>query len=486
MNKAATTLKGSGRKILVMLLTAAVLAGVIGSGAVHARDAVVSKESSQLLGKLSDALAELAEVARPAVVNISTSSTVTMEDRPFGDMFSDPFFRRFFGDQFEHGQKRKFKSSALGSGVIVSADGYILTNNHVIKGAGEIKVILYDKREFKGKVVGADPRTDLAVVKIQAQDLPVVRFGSSSRLKTGDVVLAIGNPFGLNQTITMGIVSAVGRSNIGLADFEDFIQTDAAINPGNSGGALMNTNGELVGINTAIFSTSGGYMGIGFAIPSDMAKTVMDSIIKNGKVIRGWMGVSIQNLTDELAKSLGIKQAEGALISGVEKGSPADKAGFKRGDLIVELAGKKIADSTTLRNLVSSTAPGAKVDARIIRDGKEQTITMTLGEYKEKKATKKSEYDNALKGVTIEEITPGMQDKLNLRENVAGVVITGVAPDSPAQGLVQPGDVIQEVNRQPVQSAQDYEQAVSKIKEKDAVLLLIYREGGSIYLTIKP
>jgi len=482
--KNAAKITGVLKITLALLLTAAI-AAFPGSGAVFAKDGV-SKESSQLLGRLSDALAEVAEVARPAIVNISTTSTVTMEDNPFGDMFNDPFFRHFFGDQFDHGQKRKYKSSALGSGVIVSHDGYILTNNHVIKGADEIKVILYDKREFKGKVVGADPRTDLAVVRIQAKDLPVVKFGDSAKLKTGDVVLAIGNPFGLNQTITMGIVSAVGRSNIGLADFEDFIQTDAAINPGNSGGALVNTNAELVGINTAIFSTSGGYMGIGFAIPSDMAKSVMDSIIKHGKVIRGWMGVSIQNLTEELAKSLGFKQTEGALISGVEKGSPADKAGLKRGDLITMVAGKNIADATTLRNLVSSTAPGTKVDVRIIREGKEQTITMTLGEYKEKKVVKKSEYSNVMKGVTIEEITPTIQDKLNLPENVGGVVITGIASNSPAQGLLQPGDVIQEVNRQTIQSAQDYDQVISKIAEKDSVLLLIYRDGGSIYLTIKP
>jgi len=473
-------------KIGILVIVIALAAGLGSSTVASAKEGVVSRESSQLLGKLSDALAEVADVARPAVVNISTTSTVTMEDNPFGDMMNDPFFRRFFGDQFEHGQKRKHKSSALGSGVILSGEGYILTNNHVVQGADEIKVILYDKREFKGKVVGIDPRTDLAVVKINAKDLPTVRIGDSRVLKAGDIVLAIGNPFGLNQTITMGIVSAVGRSNIGLADFEDFIQTDAAINPGNSGGALVNTNGELVGINTAIFSTSGGYMGIGFSIPSDMAKSVMDSIIKHGKVIRGWMGVSIQNLTEELAKSLGIKDTEGALVSGIEKGSPADKAGLKRGDLVVQLDNKKVADSTGLRNMVSAIAPGTKVNIKVVREGKEQTIAMTLGEYKEKKVVKKSEYNNVLKGVTVQELTPALQDKLNLPDNLTGVVITDIASNSPAQGLLQPGDVIQEVNRQPIQSAQDYEQTVSKIVNSDAVLLLIYREGGSIYLTIKP
>jgi len=486
MNKVRRKYAANFNKIGILVIVIALAAGLGSSTVASAKEGVVSRESSQLLGKLSDALAEVADVARPAVVNISTTSTVTMEDNPFGDMMNDPFFRRFFGDQFEHGQKRKHKSSALGSGVILSGEGYILTNNHVVQGADEIKVILYDKREFKGKVVGIDPRTDLAVVKINAKDLPTVRIGDSRVLKAGDIVLAIGNPFGLNQTITMGIVSAVGRSNIGLADFEDFIQTDAAINPGNSGGALVNTNGELVGINTAIFSTSGGYMGIGFSIPSDMAKSVMDSIIKHGKVIRGWMGVSIQNLTEELAKSLGIKETEGALVSGIEKGSPADKAGLKRGDLVVQLDNKKVADSTGLRNMVSAIAPGTKVNIKVVREGKEQTIAMTLGEYKEKKVVKKSEYNNVLKGVTVQELTPALQDKLNLPDNLTGVVITDIASNSPAQGLLQPGDVIQEVNRQPIQSAQDYEQTVSKIVNSDAVLLLIYREGGSIYLTIKP
>jgi len=481
-----------GRAALVVQVLSLALAFVLATalsaaGVAAAKEKSISQESVKMLGSLSNALSEVAEAVRPAVVNISTTSIETMEDNPFGDMFSDPFFRHFFGDQFGHpGQKRKFKSSALGSGVIASENGYILTNNHVVKGAEDIKVILYDKREFTGKVVGTDPRTDLAVIKINAKDLPTLSFGDSAKLKTGDVVLAIGNPFGLNQTITMGIVSAVGRSNIGLADFEDFIQTDAAINPGNSGGALVNGSGELVGINTAIFSTSGGYMGIGFAIPSDMAKTVMDSIIKHGKVVRGWLGVSIQNLTPELSKSLGIKETEGALISGVESGSPADKAGLKRGDLIIAMDGKKVTDVTNLRNRVSAAAPGTKVDFKIIREGKELTLPVMLGEYKEKKIVKKTEYQNALRGVTVQELTPSLRDKLNLPEGQTGVVVTDVNADSPAQDLLQANDVILEVNRKAIRSAQEYEEVVSKIGEKDTVLLLISREGGSIYLTIKP
>ena len=476
---------GIFRSSLLFLTALFLSAGISSSDIAAAREKAISPESVKTLSGLSEALADVADAVRPAVVNISTTSVVNMEDSPYGDMFNDPFFRHFFGDGHP-GMKRKYKSSALGSGVIVNENGFILTNNHVVKGADEIKVILYDKREFKGKVVGTDPRTDLSVVKIEAKNLPTLTLGDSSKLKTGDVVLAIGNPFGLNQTITMGIVSAVGRSNIGLADFEDFIQTDAAINPGNSGGALVNGRGELVGINTAIFSTSGGYMGIGFAIPSDMAKSVMDSIIKHGKVIRGWLGVSIQNLTPDLAKSLGIKETEGALIAGVENSSPADKAGLKRGDLITEMNGKKITDATALRNVVASMAPGAKADIKIIRSGKELTITAVLGEYKEKKIVKKTAYNNAFKGVTVQELTPSLRDKLNLPEGMAGVVVTDIASDSPSQGLLQVNDVIEEMNRKAVRSAQEYEAIVSKIGEHDTILLLIFRDGGSIYMTIKP
>ena len=474
-------------KKITLIAVILVVAGLSGGVMLHAREKTVSKNTVNVLSKLSDAFAELAEATRPAVVNISTTSTITMQENPFGNMFSDPFFRHFFGNQFGNpGQQRKYKSSALGSGVIVSADGYILTNNHVVKDADEIKVTLYDKREFKGKVVGTDPRTDLAVVKIDARNLPTLTFGESGKMKTGDLVLAIGNPFGLNQTITMGIVSAVGRSNIGLADYEDFIQTDAAINPGNSGGALVNASGELVGINTAIYSTSGGYMGIGFAIPSDMAKVVLDNIIKHGKVIRGWLGVSIQDLTPDLAKGLGIKETAGALVSGVETGSPADKAGLKQGDLITGIDTKEIDDSTGLRNIIASTAPGTKVDVRIIRNGKEQTVAVVLGEYKEHAIAKKTEYDNALKGVSVQDLTPGLRNKLSIPEGVNGVVVTGVSPNLAGQRLLQPNDVIEEVNRAAIQNIQDYDRAVSRIHSKDTVLLLIYRDGGSVYLTIQP
>ena len=471
---------------LAIILSAVV---VLTATPAPAKEKSPSQESTALLGKLSEALADVAEAARPSVVNISTTSTVTMEENPYGDMFNDPFFRRFFGDQFDHpGKKRSYKSEALGSGVIVSQDGYILTNNHVVKNADEIKVILYYKREFKGKIVGSDPKTDLAVVKIDAKDLPIIQIGSSGKLKTGDVVLAIGNPFGLNQTITMGIVSAVGRSHVGIADYEDFIQTDAAINPGNSGGALVNTSGQLVGINTAIFSTSGGYMGIGFAIPTDMAKSVMDSIIKNGKVIRGWLGVGIQDLTPDLAKSLGLKETTGALVSGVMKNGPAEKAGIKRGDIIIELDGKTVGDSRLLRNMVADNAPGKTVTVTLLRKDKKESLKVTLGEFQDNKVAKKADFDfeNILKDVVVQDLTPELRERLNIPADITGVVVAQIGQDNPVLNALQQGDVILEVERKPVANVKEYSEIVSKIGAKEGVLMLIYRDGATIFITLRP
>ncbi len=469
----------------LLIIAAVTLAG----SSLSAKEAKVSPESTKFLSQLSSALDDVAETAGPAVVNISTTTTITVEQNPFGDMFNDPFFRRFFGEgNGRPGQKRKQKSSALGSGVIVSEDGYILTNNHVVQNADEIKVLLSDKREFKGTIVGSDPKTDLAVVKIDAKDLPLIQIGSSGKLKTGDVVLAIGNPFGLNQTITMGIVSAVGRSHVGIADYEDFIQTDAAINPGNSGGALVNTSGQLVGINTAIFSTSGGYMGIGFAIPTDMAKSVMDSIIKHGKVTRGWLGVSIQDLTPDLAKSLGIKETTGALVSGVMKDSPAGKAGLKRGDIITELDGKPVEDSRLLRNMVADNAPGKTVTVTVLRKDKKELLKVTLGEFQDAKAATKADFafDNLLKNVIVQDLTPEIRERINLPADITGVVVAQLAQDNPALNALQQGDVIMELERKPVANVKEYREVVSKIGPRDSVLMLIYRDGSTIFITLRP
>lgn len=469
---------------MVIVFCFLVLSVFLFQGTASARE--VSPEARKFLNQMSDYLSEVAEVTKPSVVNISTTSTVTMKENPFGDLFNDPFFKRFFGDESEHpGMPKKYKSSALGSGVIISKDGYILTNYHVIKNAEEIKVILYDKREFKGKVIGADPQTDIAVIKIDSKDLPAIKIGDSGKLKAGDVVLAIGNPFGLNQTVTMGIVSAVGRANIGISDYEDYIQTDAAINPGNSGGALVNANGELVGINSAIFSTSGGYMGVGFAIPSNMTNSVVQSILKYGKVIRGWLGVTIQNLTPELAKSFELKEEKGALITDVIKDSPAGKAGLRRGDLIVEFDGKSVEDGTSLRNMAANEAPGKTVQIKVIRHGKTETLSLTIGELPVKVATAKTvEHNNVLKGVQVQDLTPDLRAALNLPSDVEGVLVAGVSEESPAYGLVSKNDVIEEVDRKPVKSLKDYERIVSKIKPSDTILLLLYRNGGYIYVTV--
>jgi serine protease Do len=453
-------------------------------GTVFAAD--VSPAAKEFLRKMSDSLSQVSEVTRPSVVNISTTTIVTMKESPLGQFFSDPYFRRFFGDDFGHpSMPRKFMQSALGSGVIMSRDGYILTNYHVIKDAQEIKVILYDKREFAGKVIGADPLTDIAIVKVDAQDLPAIRIGDSGKLKAGDIVLAIGNPFGLNQTVTMGIVSAVGRANVGISSFEDFIQTDAAINPGNSGGALVNTNGELVGINTAIFSTSGGYVGIGFAIPSDMADAVAQSILKYGRVIRGWLGVTVEDLTPALSKSFGVKTEKGALVTDVVKNGPADKAGLERGDIIVEFEGKPVEDTAELRNQVASAAPGKAVPAKVIRSGKEETLTITIGEFPEKKPLKKVEYNNALKGVEVEDLTPDLRESLNIAAGTEGVLVVTVSEDSPAYGSVMKNDVIEEVGHKPIKGVKEYDEIVSGIKPSDTALLLIYRNGGNIFVAIK-
>jgi Do/DeqQ family serine protease len=473
------------RRIVMGIL--AVLSVLSLAAPVRASAREVPKDAKVFLNTLSNSLAAVAEVTKPSVVNVSTTTTVNVQESPFGEFFNDPFFRKFFGNQFKHPeQRRKYKSSALGSGVIVSADGYILTNYHVIKGAQEIKVILYDGREFTGKVIGDDPPTDIAVLKIEARNLPAIKMGDSRKLKAGDIVLAIGNPFGLNQTVTMGIVSAVGRANVGISSYEDFIQTDAAINPGNSGGALVNADGELVGINTAIFSTSGGYMGIGFAIPSDMANSVSQSIVKHGRVIRSWLGVTVQDLTPELAKSFRIKQEKGALVTDVTRNSPAEAAGFKRGDLIVRFGGNSVDNSLGLRNMVVNTQPGKTVEVQVVRAGKPLTLKVTLRELAAKKEIRKAGYNNVLKGVHVEELTPDIRAGLNIPAEVKGVVVTGISSESPAAEVLLKNDIIQEINRKSILNLGDYEKIVSRIGPSDTVLLLIYRNGDYAYVTITP
>lgn len=437
----------------------------------------IPKESVDFLTKTGEAMAAIVEAVKPAVVNISTVKTVRLRD-PF---FDDPFFRRFFGEPF--GIPRERRQTGLGSGVIVDPSGYILTNNHVIRGADEIRVTLFDRREFKGKVIGTDPKTDLAVVKIDAKDLPYLELGDSDKLRVGELVIAIGNPYGLNQTVTMGIVSATGRANVGIADYEDFIQTDAAINPGNSGGALVNVRGELIGINTAIFSTTGGYQGIGFAIPSNMAKAVMEQLIKHKKVVRGWLGVSVQALSPEMKKHFGLKEDRGVLINQVFENSPAEKAGLKEEDIILQYNGKDITDPTQLRNIVASTPPGKEVELKIFRDGNVISRKVTIEELPQEVVAARGEYENLLKGVVVQNITPEIRKELQLPPRIKGVVVVDIADDSPAQGYLQKGDVIMAVNRKKIENTKDYQNIVSKLKEGD-VLLFIYRDGQTFHLTL--
>jgi serine protease Do len=437
----------------------------------------------------------VAESTTPAVVNISTSRVV--KGRQGGSqnpLFDDPFFRRFFGDDFSHQfeapQSRREQS--LGSGVIVDPNGYIVTNNHVVTQADEIKVLLADKREFTGKIVGSDPKTDVAVVKINATNLPTIPWGDSGELKVGEYVLAIGNPFGLNQTVTMGIISAVGRANVGIADYEDFIQTDAAINPGNSGGALVNTRGQLIGVNTAIFSRSGGYMGIGFAVPSNMVRLVMTSLIKEGKVIRGWLGVSIQEVTSELAKQFGLKEAKGALISDVLKDTPADRAGLKRGDVIIKYNGHDIANAGQLRNLVAETVVGQQVAVVIIRDKREKKLTVKIDEQPKDIAaggggSAAPSESEVLSGLEVRQLTPDLADQLNLPHSTTGVVITNVENGSLAEEAgVRAGDVITEIDRQAVKNLDDYRRIGRKLQAGESVLLLLNRNGQMLFVTLTP
>jgi serine protease Do len=448
----------------------------------YASDSKISQQSIDILTQIGQATAEIAEAVKPAIVNISTTRTIKIQGNT-NQFFDDPFFRRFFGDQFRAPKERK--TASLGSGVIVDSKGYILTANHVIQGAEEINVTLSDKREFKGKIVGNDAMTDIGIIKIDADNLPTIKWGDSDKLKVAETVLAIGSPYGLSQTVTTGIVSAVGRANVGIADYEDFIQTDAAINPGNSGGALVNVRGELVGINTAIFSTSGGYQGIGFAIPTNMAKTVMDSLIKKGKVIRGWFGVTIQPLTPELAKQFDLKEEKGALVGDVIEGSPAEKAGLQRGDVIIEYDGKKIEEPYQLRNMVANTTPGQEVELKIIRENKTETKKVTISELPaEMQKPSKSEYNNLLRGVTVQELTPEIYNKLNLPKKLKGVIVSDIDEDSPATMVLKEGDVLQEINRQKINSVRDYENVAAKIKPGENILLLVFRNGSSFYVTL--
>ncbi|HEX8949742.1 MAG TPA: DegQ family serine endoprotease [Dissulfurispiraceae bacterium] len=432
--------------------------------------------------------ADLAEKVKPAVVNVSTTTTVTVPGGPFRHFFGPdegkgPFgdlFKRFFGGIPD----RKMKQSSLGSGFIIDKDGYIITNNHVVDNAEQIKVTLADGRDFKARVVGRDPKTDLALIKISSvfKNLPVLALGDSDKMRVGDWVLAIGNPFGLEHTVTQGILSATGRV-IGAGPYDNFLQTDAPINPGNSGGPLINLRGEVIGINSAIVATG---QGIGFAIPSNMAKSVVPQLKEKGKVTRGWIGVSVQSVTPEIAQSLGIKEARGALVADIVPGGPAETTGIRRGDVITAFDGQEIKSMQDLSRLVAAAPIGRTLPVRILRNGKEISLNLTVTEMSEQQAAPRTRGGEGEEGpgLIVGTITPSLADKFGLKEKT-GVVVIGVDPaGAAADSGVQPGDVILEVNHKRIRNVNDYKEEVGKAKGGN-MLLLMKRGKQTFYAPLK-
>ncbi|HHY85923.1 MAG TPA: DegQ family serine endoprotease [Verrucomicrobia bacterium] len=440
--------------------------------------------------------------AAPSVVNIYSTRIIRQRWIEVHPLFNDPFFRRFFDIEPRQLRSRPQKAQNLGSGVIVSSNGYILTANHVVEGADEIRVALPSSgREFEAKVVGTDPATDIALLKVDADDLPAITIADSDNLEVGDIVLAIGNPFNVGQTVTMGIVSALGRTSLQINAYENFIQTDAAINPGNSGGALVDAEGRLVGINTAIYSRSGGNQGVGFAVPINLARSVMEGLVEHGEVLRGYLGVTLQMaITPDLVEAFNLPDASGAMVVEVGRGTPAAKAGLQNGDVIREFNGKKVNDRPHLRLLVAQTPPGTKVTLKILRGGEpgkkpvEREITVTLGRMPEEYLSgglptapheddSAGEYD-ALDGVVVSDLDSNARQRFGIPSHVRGALVTSVDPDSnSAEAGLRPGDVILEINRKPVADA-DEAVRLSENLRGDRVLLRIWRDRSSMYLTV--
>ena len=425
----------------------------------------------------------------PEVVNISSSRVVRNPDEETNRLFADPLFRDFFGDkQQRFRQPQHEREQSLGSGVIVGTNGYILTNNHVVDGATDIRVYLRDKREFRAHVVGKDSKTDVAVLKVDADHLPAIPLGDSSKVQIGDLAFAIGDPFGVGQTVTMGIVSATGRANLGIEDYEDFIQTDAAINPGNSGGALIDSSGELIGINTAILSHTGGNQGVGFAIPVNLAKQVMDQIVDHGQVIRGFLGATIQDVTPIMAKALGVNDAEGVLIGDVTPDGPAANAGLRPGDIIMKMNGQAVADSVGLRLHISQAEPGSTVLLAVRRGSGTLELNVKLGELPSDhdKMVEDGSGQPLLRGLQVTALTPAIRRQLHLSQEIHGVVVAQVDPNGTAAAAgVREGDIVEEVNRHPVASVVDIEQAM-RSATGHIVLFRVVRDGTGFYVAIEP
>jgi serine protease Do len=440
-----------------------------------------------------ESFAPIVNKVAPAVVKIETTMRLKASATPQWPGIDNPFWRHFFGDHFGQafpphplGHEYEF---GLGSGVIVTSNGYILTNNHVVDHASEVKVTLHDGREFTAKVIGRDPESDIAVVKIDAHNLPVAHMADSSKVEVGDVVLAIGDPFGVGQTVTMGIVSAKDRGNMGIEDYEDFIQTDAAINPGNSGGPLVDTEGRIIGINTAILSRSGGNQGIGFAIPSDLARHVMESLIKYGHVTRGYLGLMIQNVTPALAQEFKLKEPTGALVGEVEPKGPAAKAGFKDGDVVLKFNHRKVTDSESLRFRVAETRPGTRVPVEVWRNGSTRTLEVKIGTLGgtaqiAQNNTNENNETGTLNGVGVTDLNPQTRQQFHVPATVRGALITEVKPGSPsAEAGLKPGDVIEGINRHAVKNAEDAVRLTEHARSKQT-LLRLWADGGSHYVVV--
>jgi len=444
------------------------------------------------LKKTGKAFAAMAKKVSPAVVFIKVEKIVEGQaivnsSSPFGGQnpLGDEFLKHFFGGPYPQAPQQQQRLMGQGSGFIISEDGYILTNNHVVGGADKVTVKLEDGREFIAKTVGTDPHSDIAVIKIDAEKLSVLDLGDSDNLEVGEWVLAIGNPFGLSHTITAGIVSAKGRSSLGLADYENFIQTDAAINPGNSGGPLINLDGQVIGMNTAIFTRNGGYMGIGFAIPINMVKAIKDQLINTGSVTRGYLGIIIQDLTPALAESFDLDDLKGILISQVTKDSPAEKSGLKQGDVILEFGDRPVKDVGAFRNRVSLKASGSKEKVTILRGGKRHILTVTIGKLPDDGlVTDITSHTMAELGLTVQTLTQSLADQLGY-QGEKGVVVTKVSPGTVAQfaGL-KPGTLIQEINRKQVQNIDEFKQILIQNEKKEPILLLVRDGEYSHYIAL--
>ena len=497
------TLGNRARAGIVALAAALIVSGAWWRGvaangqAVTPAPAVATVTAPPVTGRAlagRDSYADIVKVVSPSVITIRTQGRVKASTTQFE---GDEFFRRFFGDPGEGGfgrrgqqMPRTQRQRALGSGVVMSPDGYILTNAHVVENAEEIRVDLNDGRTLTAKVIGTDAPSDLAVLKVDATGLHPAAVGNSDAVQVGDVVLAVGNPLGLGQTVTMGIISAKGRrTGAGDGSYEDFLQTDAPINHGNSGGALVNTRGQLVGINSQILSSTGENIGIGFAIPVNMARHVMDDLRKDGHVRRAQMGVVAQSITSELAESLGLKSTNGAVVTSVADDSPAERAGFKRGDVITSFNGQAVADSNALRNRVADAAPGSKASVGIVRDGSEKTLTVTLAERSGERAARSdsgpASDDKTALGVSVSPMTPEIARELGVARDTHGVVVESVNPDGRAAAAeLRAGDIIVEVDRHPVNGVDELRAAVRKSTDKP-LLLLVHRKDGDLFLTVR-